>query len=172
MISIVMSDWPRYTGALMRLHHTGAVRTASLLIFTGLTFLTPQMLSQSAIPQWAREHTDQWYAAIQAGNATQIGKFYRADGEVISPKQTLRGRAAIEMFHRDNFEKTRYQCTWKIEGVSALDRLAAIWGIDRCVETPKAGGSAETIRSRWLSIYERQADGSWLITRDSYDILR
>ena len=54
-----------------------------------------------------------------------------------------------------------------IESVSMVDNLAAIWGDDACVETPTAGGPSHSWQGRWLTVYQLQPDGSWLIVRDS-----
>ena len=48
-----------------------------------------------------------------------------------------------------------------------VDNLAAVWGEDACVETPRAGATSSDWQGRWLTVYQLQPDGSWLIVRDS-----
>jgi uncharacterized protein (TIGR02246 family) len=120
-----------------------------------------------AIPEWARQHTDQWYAAFNAGDATAITKLYAANAVMLLQGQTFEGRAAIGAFHKDNFEKARFDCTWTIEGMSTVDKVAVLWGNDSCLDTPRGGGAPVSWRGRWLTVYQLQPDGSWVIVRDS-----
>ena len=53
------------------------------------------------------------------------------------------------------------------DSVSMVDHLAAVWGDDACVETPKSGAPSQAWQGRWLTVYQLQPDGSWLIVRDS-----
>ena len=41
------------------------------------------------------------------------------------------------------------------------------WGHDACREIPPAGGAGQACKSRWIMPYEKQADGVWLVVRDS-----
>ena len=58
-------------------------------------------------------------------------------------------------------------CTWTIEGMSTVDKVAAVWGNDSCLDTPRTGGAAVSWKGRWLTVYQLQPDGSWMIVRDS-----
>ena len=120
-----------------------------------------------AVPEWAQDHTKQWYAAFNAGDAARITKLYAADAVLLLQDQSFEGRAAIEAFHTGNFEKARFTCTWAIDGVSTVDKLAAVWGDDSCVATPKSGGAPQRWKGHWLTVYQLQPDGSWIIVRDS-----
>src|ERR1700704_5983546 len=118
--------------------------------------------SAQAILEWAKDHTAKWYAAFNAGDASAIIPLYASDAVLLLQGETFNGRGAIEAFHRGNFTKVRYSCTWTIESVSMVDHLAAIWGDDACVETPTAGGPSHSWQGRWLTVYQLQPDGSWL----------
>ena len=120
-------------------------------------------------PEVGTELTAKWYAALHAGDTSSFIKLYAEDAVAVLPTRTLRGRSAIEAFHRRDMAKTRYKCTWTLDGARVLTKQAAVWGTDRCVETPTSGGKSRTSTSAWLTVYEQQPDGSWLIVRDSYD---
>ena len=113
------------------------------------------------------DHTAKWYTAFNAGDVPAIVELYASDAVLLLQGETFNGRGAIEAFHRGNFDKVRYSCTFTIESVSRVDNLAAIWGDDACVETPKSGAPAQSWQGRWLTVYQLQPDGSWLIVRDS-----
>lgn len=127
--------------------------------------------SAEDLPKWAQESNERWYAANKAGDAEAMGRTYTEDAVLLAPDQTARGRKEIDQFHAANFAKTQSSCTWKIDHVDELEKLAVVWGQDSCVETPKGGGAAQTVKTRWMSVYERQQDGSWLTVRESFDEL-
>jgi uncharacterized protein (TIGR02246 family) len=124
-------------------------------------------VSAQAILDWAKDHTSKWYAAFNAGDSSAIIQLYASDAVLLLQGETFNGRGAIEAFHKGNFAKVRYSCTWTIESVSMVDNLAAVWGDDACVETPVSGAPAQSWQGRWLTVYQLQPDGSWLIVRDS-----
>ena len=89
-----------------------------------------------AVPNWAQQHTKQWYAAFNAGDAAAITRLYADDAVMLLQGQTFEGRAAIEAFHKGNFEKARFACTWTIDGMSTVDKVAAVWGQRRSLRHP------------------------------------
>jgi len=123
--------------------------------------------SAQAILEWAKDHTAKWYAAFNAGDVPAIVRLYASDAVLLLQGETFNGRGAIEAFHTGNFAKVRYNCTYTIESVSMVDHIAAVWGDDACVETPKSGAPPQAWQGRWLTVYQLQPDGSWLIVRDS-----
>jgi uncharacterized protein (TIGR02246 family) len=140
---------------------------ATVALLAGGLGVAAVSLGAQTTPAWAQDANAKWYAAFNAGDAVAIAKFYAPDAVVFVTDQTLRGRDAVQAYHKGNFDKTRFKCEWAIDSVQAVGKQAAVLGHDSCVETPKAGGAAKTTKSRWLTIYERQADGSWLMVRDA-----
>jgi uncharacterized protein (TIGR02246 family) len=123
--------------------------------------------SAQEILQWGKEHTARWYAAFNAGDPKAMVQLYASDAVLLLQGETFSGRGEIESFHAGNFAKVRYSCTWSITSISMVDHLAAVWGDDHCVETPKSGAPPQSWEGRWLTVYQLQPDGSWLIVRDS-----
>jgi ketosteroid isomerase-like protein len=80
---------------------------------------------------------------------------------------TIEGPAQIQAFHASQFEKVRFNCAWTIQGVSIVDRLAAVWGTDACVETPKSGAPPVKWNGRFMTLYQLQPDGTWMVIRDT-----
>jgi uncharacterized protein (TIGR02246 family) len=108
-----------------------------------------------------------WYAAFNAGDAAGLSRLYAPDAALILRQEVFQGRAAIEAFHEENFAKIEARCRFTIEGVSSTARLGAVWGEDDCSGTPRAGGATLKWRVRWLTVFQQQPDGTWLIVRDS-----
>jgi uncharacterized protein (TIGR02246 family) len=118
-------------------------------------------------PTWAEEHMGRWYAAFNAGDAAALSRLYAVDAALVLREQVYLGRDAIEAFHKENFAKVVATCEFAIEGVSSTSRLGAVWGEDDCTGTPRAGGVPFKWRVRWLTVFQQQPDGAWLIVRDS-----
>ena len=142
-------------------------RAATVAILAALLGMTTAPLWPQATSSWAQEATERWYAAFHAGDAATLARLYVSDAVLLLPEQTVRGRAAIEAHEGAILAKARYSCTWAIESVQAVGRQAAVLGREVCLEAPKAGGAPTQVKSRWLTIFERQEDGSWLIARDA-----
>jgi uncharacterized protein (TIGR02246 family) len=124
------------------------------------------------VPEWVRQENQKWYAALNAGDPAALARLYTEDAVSITPNRVMRGRSAIEAFHRDNFSRSQPACTWVINGAHVLEKQAAVWGVDTCTETPKSGAAPSTGSTNWLTVYERQPDGSWLVVRESYDVVK
>jgi uncharacterized protein (TIGR02246 family) len=140
--------------------------TVGIALLAGIVG-NPRPTSAQAILEWAKDHTAKWYSAFNAGDVSAIIQLYASDAVLLLQGETFNGRGAIEAFHKGNFAKVRYSCTYTIDSVSMVDNLAAVWGDDACVETPTAGGPSQSWVGRWLTVYQLQPDGSWLIVRDS-----
>ena len=123
--------------------------------------------SAQTIPDWARERTTVWYNAFTSGNATQLADMHTPDAVLMLAGLTVEGRDAIQRFHAGQFDQVRFDCTWSIQGVSVVYRLAAVWGTDTCVETPKSGAKPVNWNGRFMTMYQLQADGRWMIIRDT-----
>jgi len=124
------------------------------------------------IPGWIQDHTDQWYAAFNAGDATAMGRLYSPDAVLTLQGEMYEGRVAIEAFHRDNFAQAKFECTFKILGATIVDRVAAVWGEDTCVDTPKGAGKVGNWQGHWMTVYQLQPNGNWMIVRDSAEDAR
>jgi uncharacterized protein (TIGR02246 family) len=123
--------------------------------------------ASQSVPTWAREQLAGWYKAFNAGDAKGIAALYTVDAVLLVEGQSaLRGRGAIEAFHVTMATQKKFACLGVFDGFQVVGSDAAGWGHDECTETPRAGGAAKKTKSRWLSIYEKQPDGKWLIVRD------
>lgn len=146
---------------------------AVLIVFAVTGVPATRTLAQAqGTPAWATDYTTRYYAAFNSGDTAAIAKLYAPDAVLLLQDQTFRGKPAIEAFHKGNFAKARFDCTWTIRGAIAIGRLATVWGDDRCVDTPKSGGRPVNWSGRWITVYEQQRDGSRLIVRDGSEEVR
>jgi uncharacterized protein (TIGR02246 family) len=137
------------------------------MVATAIVVIAVGAASAQTIPDWARERTTVWYNAFNSGNAAGLAEMHTPDAVLLLAGVTMAGREAIRGFHSGQFEKVRFDCTWTIQGVSVVYRLAAVWGTDMCVETPKSGSPPVKWNGRFMTMYQLQADGRWMIIRDT-----
>ena len=135
--------------------------------FLLLLLLTPRDAAAQNIPEWARERTTAWYNAFNSGNATALANMHTTDAVLLLAGITMEGRQAIERFHAGQFAKVSFNCNWTIQGVSVVYRLGVVWGTDICTETPKGAAKPVKWNGRFMTIYQLQADGTWMIIRDT-----
>ena len=140
---------------------------ARAAVLAGLAILISAPAPAQVIPEWARERTNAWYRAFNTSDAKMLAAMHTPDAVLLLGDMTMEGRAAIERFHAEQFERVRFECEWSIQGVSIVGRLSAVWGTDVCVATPKSGASAVKRNGRFMTMYQMQADGTWMIIRDT-----
>ena len=121
----------------------------------------PRLLS--AVAKANRE----FEVAVTKGDTAAIAAPYAADAAFVSPDGTAtKGRAAIEQLYRDRFAKSGSWLESKIESEELMlgDDLAYEWGRGSAMRLEK--GERVTSWARFLTIWQRQADGDWKIFRN------
>ena len=114
-------------------------------------------------PEWAQALLSGWYDDFNARDARALAsRYYTADARV----GAVRGRAAIVALFEAGWRESDEVCSGSFSNFQVVGTVATGWGVDTCVETPAGGGEGTTTYSRWIGVYEQQADGRWLCTRD------
>ena len=124
--------------------------------------LTPEAAARKAI----RGLDGQWNAAMNAGDYEAIADLFTEDAirmEADVPAQV--GREAILSAMRSDME----EATSESKSVTEEIRLAGDWAVVRgtyeVTVTPKEGGEPVHTTGKWMEVHEKQADGSWKISR-------
>lgn len=111
----------------------------------------------------------EWEAAIQTGDADALSRPYHEDGVFVGPDgNAVRGRSAIRaMYAGRAASKTRIVAAT----IQSEARVAA--GPDEVYEwgsgwmfTRAADGTRAKRGGRYLTVWHRQTDGTWVITRN------
>lgn len=106
-----------------------------------------------------------------AGDAASLAsEFYAPDAILMEPNQPASaGPAAI----RATLEKAYAQATDNtrtvIDDVRVAGGFAMTRGTFEGTSTPKAGGAATPVKGKFVTLYERQANGSWKAVWDIYN---
>jgi uncharacterized protein (TIGR02246 family) len=111
----------------------------------------------------------EWEAAIQTGDADALSRPYHEDGVFIGPDgNAVRGRAAIRaMYAGRAAAKTRIvSATIQSEGRVAVSADEVYeWG-SGWMDVQAADGTRSKRGGRYLTVWHRQPDGTWVITRN------
>ena len=111
----------------------------------------------------------EWEAAIQTGDADALSRPYHEDGVFVGPDgNAVRGRAAIRaMYAGRAASKTRIvAATIQSEGrVATGPDEVYEWG-SGWMTVQSADGTRAQRGGRYLTVWHRQPDGTWLITRN------
>ena len=102
--------------------------------------------------------------------ASLASEFYAPDGIRMDPNQPASaGTAAI----RATLEKSYAQSTENVRNVIDDVRVAGAFamakGTFEGTSTPKAGGAAVPVKGKFVTLYERQANGSWKAVWDIFN---
>ncbi len=157
---------------MRKIRSLGAWLLIVCVLLGGAAFLQPVSLLAQDVPTWVLKVNRSFYEAYNSANLAALMRHYEPDAVILTPDETIRGRAAIEAFYSADFAQARSSCEWAVDGARAVGRHAAVWGHEKCVEVPKSGESSRTLIYRWLTVWGRQADGSWLIARDAWEDAR
>jgi len=120
------------------------------------------------VPKWADDFLTAWYHAYNAGNAEAVSSFFEQDATLGED----RGRRAIAASLTRAFSSASYQCQGHFEAFRQVGNTAVAWGIDACVQTSKATGVSARTKERWLAVFEQQASGKWLVSRQTWEELK
>jgi uncharacterized protein (TIGR02246 family) len=130
-----------------------------------LSSATAHSATQAAIPRWAASFLDAWYVSYNAGDAHAVAELFTPDATFGADS----GRAAIEASLAADFRATRYHCVGQYDRVRALGALAVAWGHESCTEATAGSTAIRRTKERWLVVFERQADGRWLLSRETFE---
>jgi uncharacterized protein (TIGR02246 family) len=86
---------------------------------------------------------------------------------LVAGKPPVKGRATFEKGIRSLLKGHRVESSGDVEEVQVSGDLAYCWTLLKVRITPLSGGSASDRSGSALSIFRRQANGSWMLARDA-----
>jgi uncharacterized protein (TIGR02246 family) len=113
-----------------------------------------------------RDTAQRWTQAVLAGDMAAVAAFYLEDAVLLPPHHgEVAGRAAIESFFREFPPFTAFALE-HVDVNGAAD-LAYVRGrFTLTMQIPEAGPLED--RGKYLEIWKKQADGSWMIKYDMF----
>lgn len=120
-------------------------------------------------------------AAITAFNERYLGSINNEDIATLASLTTehhvmiapnrppIVGKAANDEMNGKAFDEFRFDETWNPTETFVSGDLAFQSGSYSSTAIPRAGGPSRTIVGTFLRIYQRQRDGEWRMTRDTFN---
>jgi len=112
-----------------------------------------------------------WGQAQTAGDAAALSGQYADDAVRLDPNAPMTtGKEAILSALRAYFDRYSDEAVDNAEDVRVVGDLAISRGTYKGRATPKVPGAAVIDdKGKWLSIYQRQSDGSWKMIMDTWN---
>jgi len=116
------------------------------------------------------EFNKHYLAAINDGDIKTLAAL-TTDGHVmIAPNRPpIVGKAANDAMNGRAFEQFEFDESWSPTQTVVSGDLAFQQGTYVSTAKPRAGGESRSIRGTFLRIYQRQPNGEWRMTRDTFN---
>lgn len=110
----------------------------------------------------------QFQEAFNAGDAAGVARFYAEDARLLPPNtDILEGRPAIEGFMREFFLANPTLSFGSTAFHESGDLAVAIGTYE--LELRPEGAEAQKDSGKYIEVWKRQPDGSWLIAADMFN---
>jgi uncharacterized protein (TIGR02246 family) len=110
----------------------------------------------------------QWHRASAAGEVqTVLGLMSEDVVFLVAGKPPMKGRGSFEKGLRGLLKSHRIESSGEVREVQLSGNLAYCWTWLTVRVTPLSGGSPTERSGSALSIFRKQADGTWVLVRDA-----
>jgi uncharacterized protein (TIGR02246 family) len=115
-----------------------------------------------------RDTIEKWHRASTDGDVdTVLGLMSDDVVFLVAGREPMAGRMAFGKALRALVGSHRIESTGDVQEVKVSGDMAYAWSFLNVQMTPVAGGEAVRRSGNVLSIFSRQPDGSWQLTRDA-----
>lgn len=111
-----------------------------------------------------------WIDAVNAGDLARLLTLAAEDCVFFAPGQAPFGREAFSSNFTSAHHQMRIDCTSELEEVIVVGDVAYTRSRDALVVTPRAGGKAAQFAGHRMTVYRKQLDGRWLLSRDVHTL--
>ena len=128
-------------------------------------------LDEGAVTAAVEEIYTEYVASLEAGDSNRWLAQWTEDGVQLPPGAPPNiGTEMIGKRNRGMLEKFTVEMEINTDEVTvAGDDLAFARGLYTATLTPKAGGDSVAIDGKFLTVFQKQPDGSWKIYRDIFN---
>jgi uncharacterized protein (TIGR02246 family) len=104
---------------------------------------------------------------FNAGDASGVARLFTEDGRVLPPNaDAVQGRANIEAFFKE--DQARPSLSLRLLTVHVCAGLCVAVGLSEVERHPK-GASPDKDSGKFIEVWTRQSDGSWLLAEDIFN---
>jgi uncharacterized protein (TIGR02246 family) len=111
-----------------------------------------------------------WIDAVQAGDAARLLTLMAEDVVFFAPGQVPFGREGFSSHFRTAHQQLQIVCTSELEEIVVVGEVAYTRSRDDLSVIPRAGGTTARFAGHRMTIYRKQGDGRWLLSRDVHTL--
>ncbi len=120
--------------------------------------------------QEVRELHSTWIGAVNAGDLARLLTLMADDVVFLGPGQAPSGREGFSAGFSAAHQQVRIRCSSELEEVVVVGEVAYTRSRDALSVTQRAGGEATHLAGHRITVYRKQPDGRWLLTRDAHTL--
>ena len=111
-----------------------------------------------------------WIDAVNAGDLARLLTLVAEDVVFLTPGQAPFGREGFSSNFRTAHQQMRICCTSELEEVVVVGEIAYTRSRDALSVTPREGRKAAQLAGHRMTVYRKQRDGRWLLSRDAHTL--
>ena len=111
-----------------------------------------------------------WISAVNAGELARLLTLMTDDVVFLNPGQAPFGRDGFSHAFSAAHKQAVVRCISELEEVVVVGEVAYTRSRDALSVTPRAGGKAAQLAGHRLTVYRKQRDGRWLLSRDVHTL--
>ena len=111
-----------------------------------------------------------WIDAVNAGDLTRLLTLVTEDVVFLAPGEAPFGGERFSSNFMTAHQQMRICCTSELEEVVVVGEVAYTRSGDALSVTPRAGGRTAQFAGHRMTVYRKQSDGRWLLSRDAHTL--
>ena len=111
-----------------------------------------------------------WIDAVNAGDLARLLALVAEDVVFFGPGQAPFGREKFSSTFLAAHQEMRICCTSELEEVVVVGEVAYTRSRDALSVTARAGGKEARLAGHRMTVYRKQGDGRWLLSRDVHTL--
>lgn len=116
-----------------------------------------------------RAHSN-WIDAVNAGDLARLLPLVTEDVVFLTPGQAPVGREGFAANFMTAHQQMQICCTSELEEVVVVGEVAYTRSRDTLSVSARAGGKAAQLAGHRMTVYRKQRDGRWLLSRDVHTL--
>ena len=146
------------------------VAVLAIVAFSALTACAAPTVDTGADEQALRDHIVAWDAAFNQRDIESLVGLYTEDAVYMSQNlPSAVGREEIRASFQAEWEAATAALQNQVDEIHVSGDLATVRGSGQGMITPSDGSEAFEDRWTWVTVYRRQADGSWKTVWDTWN---
>ena len=111
-----------------------------------------------------------WIDAVNSGDLARLLTLVAEDVAFLTPGQAPFGREGFSSNFMAAHKQMRICCTSELEEVVGVGEVAYTPSQDALTVTPCAGGQVAQLAGYRMTVYRKQREGRWLLSRDVHTL--